>query len=197
MRLALSLELRPLPSTGVTQLRQYYEPLRHPKEPGLSLAGIRLAVPGHAKGLPVLHALSLCTCRRHYPGAAVGRRLRSFARPYQPSPLRLPGRPAQCHFRGLLGVHSRCGLHTRAVTDSCPALSEGFGHFVTSMAAPVASGGSEFPGWGLHPLESAAFARRTSRTDVQDNRTKFRSRSETGRQQPSRWPAADAQRCRK
>jgi hypothetical protein len=29
------------------------------------------------------------------------------------------------------------------------------------MTAPVASGGSEFAGWGLHPLESAAFARRT------------------------------------
>src|SRR6516225_5007111 len=70
-----------------------------------------------------------------YPGAAVGRRLRSFARPYQPSPLRRPGRPAPFPFRGLLGVHSRCSLHTRAVTDSCPALSEGFGHFVTLYGA--------------------------------------------------------------
>jgi hypothetical protein len=31
-------ELRPLPSTGVTRLPRYYEPLRHPKAPGLSLA---------------------------------------------------------------------------------------------------------------------------------------------------------------
>jgi hypothetical protein len=30
------------------------------------------------------------------------------------------------------------------------------------MNAPVPSGGSEFAGRGLHPLESAAFARRTS-----------------------------------
>jgi hypothetical protein len=29
------------------------------------------------------------------------------------------------------------------------------------MTAPIASGWSEFAGWGLHPLESAAFARRT------------------------------------
>jgi hypothetical protein len=36
------LELRPLPSTGVTQLQRYYEPLRHPKAPGLSLAGFQL-----------------------------------------------------------------------------------------------------------------------------------------------------------
>ena len=25
------------------------------------------------------------------------------------------------------------------------------------MTAPIASGGSDFAGWGLHPLESAAF----------------------------------------
>jgi len=36
------LQLRPLPSTGVTRLRQYYEPLRHPKRPGLSLTSCQL-----------------------------------------------------------------------------------------------------------------------------------------------------------
>src|SRR3989475_12066356 len=44
--------------------------------------------------------------------------------------------------QGLLGVHSRCGLHTRAVTVFRDTLSEGFSHFVTSIAAPVASGWS-------------------------------------------------------
>jgi len=34
--------LRPLPSTGVTRLRRYYEPLRHPTRPGLSLASCQL-----------------------------------------------------------------------------------------------------------------------------------------------------------
>src|SRR5450631_2927992 len=63
------LELRSLPSTGVT--------LRHPKAPGLSLAGFRLVIADHAMGLPVLRTLSLCTCCRHYPGAATGRTLRS------------------------------------------------------------------------------------------------------------------------
>jgi hypothetical protein len=42
----------------------------------------------------------------------------------------------------LLGVHSRYGLHTRAVTVFRDTLSEGFSHFVTSMTAPVASGWS-------------------------------------------------------
>jgi hypothetical protein len=42
----------------------------------------------------------------------------------------------------LLGVHSRYGLHTRAVTVFRDTLSEGFSYFVTSIAAPVASGWS-------------------------------------------------------
>ena len=67
------LELRSLPSTGVTRLQRYYEPLRHPRAPSLSLAGVRLVVADHALGLPVLRAFSLCTCCRHYPGAASGR----------------------------------------------------------------------------------------------------------------------------
>src|SRR6202048_3353325 len=74
------LELRPLPSTGITRLQRYCEPLRHPSAPGLSLAGVRLIIPDHASGLPVLRALSLCTCCRHYPGAAAGRSLRSCRR---------------------------------------------------------------------------------------------------------------------
>jgi len=35
-------EVRPLPSTGVTRLRRYYEPVRRPRRPGLSLTGVRL-----------------------------------------------------------------------------------------------------------------------------------------------------------
>ncbi len=53
------------------------EPLRIPTAPGLSLAGVRLIIPDHALGPPVLRTLSLCPCRRQYPGAAAGRILRS------------------------------------------------------------------------------------------------------------------------
>src|SRR6202162_3033259 len=67
------LELRSLPSTGITRLQRYYEPLRHPRAPGLSLAGVRLGIAAHALGLPVLRALSLCTCCRQSPGAAAER----------------------------------------------------------------------------------------------------------------------------
>ena len=62
-----------LPSTGVTRLPRYYEPLRHPRAPGLSLTGFRLVLADHALGLPVFRTLCLCTCCRHYPGAASGR----------------------------------------------------------------------------------------------------------------------------
>src|SRR5437868_4340428 len=62
-------------------------------------------------------------------------------------------------------THSRCGLHTRAVTVIRDPLSEGFRHFVSSMPAPVASGWSESPGgacthWkappchGAHPFQT-------------------------------------------
>src|ERR1700719_5227618 len=75
---------------------------------------------------------------------------------YQPSPKGLSGRPAHRPFRGLLGVYSRYGLHTRAVTVYRDTLTRGFSHFVTSLTAPVASGWSG-AGWDLHPQESAAF----------------------------------------
>jgi hypothetical protein len=38
----VSFQLRPLPSTGITRLHRYYEPLRHPTRPGLSLASCQL-----------------------------------------------------------------------------------------------------------------------------------------------------------
>src|ERR1022692_2895090 len=85
----ICLELRSLPSTSVTRLQRYYEPLRHPRAPGLSLAGVQLIISDHALGLPVLRALSLCTCCRHYPGAAAGRVV-SLIRPSRISLPRYP-----------------------------------------------------------------------------------------------------------
>jgi len=34
------------------------------------------------------------------------------------------------------------------------------------MTAPIASGGSDFAGWALHPLESAALSQRTPAADL-------------------------------
>jgi len=93
-------------------------------------------------GSPVLRSLSLCTCCRHYPGTAAGR-ITSLIHPAVSAfPIWQSSRPAHRPFRGLLGVHSRYGLHTRAVTVYRDTLTRGFSHFVTSIAAPVASGWS-------------------------------------------------------
>ena len=54
------LELGSLPSTGVTRLPRYYEPVRHPRRPGLSLAGVRLGFRSPPMGLPVLQQLPVC-----------------------------------------------------------------------------------------------------------------------------------------
>ena len=76
----------------------HYEPLRHPKAPSLSLAGFRLVIADHAMGLPVLRTLSLCTCCRHYPGAAAGRTLRSAS----PSRTSLPRKGGRVGLRIVL-----------------------------------------------------------------------------------------------
>ena len=84
---------------------------------------------------PCVHAAATTPAQR------LGVLLRSFTQPCQPSPKGSSGRPAHRPFRGLLGVHSRsaCTLAPSPIRD---ALSEGFSHFVTSIAAPVASGWS-------------------------------------------------------
>ena len=63
--------------------------------------------------LPYVHAAATT------PVQQLGVFLAHLTPPYQPSPIPLSGRPAHRPFRGLLGVHSHCGLHTRAVTVFC------------------------------------------------------------------------------
>ena len=67
----------------------------------------------------------------------------------------------------------------------------GFSHFVTSMTAPIASGWSKIAGWDFHPLENAAFARRTPKSEVQrmllyvlNCKLPFRSRMPVGKPRP-------------
>src|SRR3979411_1517604 len=134
------LELRSLPSTGIPRLQRYYEPLRHPRAPSLSLTGFRLVIADHAMGLPVLRTLSLCTCCRHYPGAAAGRTLRSAS----PSRISLPRKGCRVGLRIVLfevcSAFTRVTACTLALSPIRDTLTRGFSHFVTSMTAPVASG---------------------------------------------------------
>ena len=66
--LRVSLQLRPLPSTGVTRLPRYYGPLRHPTRPGLALTSCRLTICDHRWGFPCCVCSPLPACRRQYPG---------------------------------------------------------------------------------------------------------------------------------
>ncbi|MDR3566441.1 MAG: hypothetical protein P4L43_00275, partial [Syntrophobacteraceae bacterium] len=62
------------------------------------------------------------------------------------------GRLPHWTFRGLLGVHSRYGLHTRQITFMILYV-EGFRRFVTSAPAPTATGWSESCRAGFAPAE--------------------------------------------
>jgi hypothetical protein len=65
-------EVRPLPSTGITRLRRYYGPVRHPTRPGLVLADCRLLLPAPL-GLPVLREWSCANVpASFYPGSTEG-----------------------------------------------------------------------------------------------------------------------------
>src|SRR5271157_4122426 len=56
----VGLEPRPLPSTGVTRLQRYYGPLRYPRRPSLSLAGVWLRGSAPSPlGFPVLRWISM------------------------------------------------------------------------------------------------------------------------------------------
>src|SRR5436305_10117685 len=125
------LQLTPLPSPGIARLQRYYGPLRHPRAPGLSLAGVRLIIPDHALGLPVLRALSLCACCRHYPGAAAG----DTASLVSPSRISLPRKGDRVGLRIVL--FEACSAFTRVTACTLvksPFVTrciEGFSHFVT------------------------------------------------------------------
>ena len=93
-------------------------------------------------GLPVLRMLSLCTCCRHYPGAAAGRTLRSAS----PSRISLPRKGCRVGLRIVLfedcSAFTRVTACTLALSPIRDTLIEGFSHFVASMTAPIASGWS-------------------------------------------------------
>ena len=111
----VSFQLRPLPSTGVTRLHRYNEPLRHPKRPGLSLASCQLIVDPHRDhrwDFPCCAWSPLPTCRRQYPGRLPAQRSLTLR------PVRSPGR---------LATHC----------------TRGFSSLVASTAALIATGWSE------------------------------------------------------
>ena len=102
----VDLELRPLPSIGITRLQRYYEPLRHPVTPGLSLTGVRLI----ARTITPLcfPCCGLSSSSIHAVTTTPAEPQVAFVRP-QPVTAAFPvlwaGRLPHRSFRGLHGVH--------------------------------------------------------------------------------------------
>ena len=167
----VDLELRPLPSTGVTRRPRYYGPIRHPRRPGLSLTGVRLRVTRpHRLGFPVLRWISMyrhavvITPVARWVGSLVGRCIPTvsllasgFGLPHpsaRSAHTLVVSRPA----RRSLALRPACSPHGQKPR----VYLEGSDGFVTSTAAPIATGRSEpVAGWELHPLKTNTFARRT------------------------------------
>src|SRR6516162_9729289 len=119
-----------------------------------------LGVAAFASGIrfPCVHAVATTPAQR------LGVLLRSFT----PSRVSLPRKGCRVGLRIVLfeacSAFTRVTACTLALSPIRDTLSEGFSHFVTSIAAPAASGWS-VAGWDSHPLESAALSRRTPITD--------------------------------
>ena len=150
-------KVRLLPSTGITRLPRYYEPVRHPKRPSLLLTEFQLrATTSHRRGFPCFDDLLFQACRRHYPDGTAGC-CRCLAQRHRPSPkLRRVGF-RHSPFRGLLGVHSRFGLPVRSITQGDLYQSTST-HVVTSLRRSDCFRPSDrLAGWDSHPLEIADF----------------------------------------
>jgi hypothetical protein len=137
--------------------------------PGRPAWPSRVAGRSHALPPPgasrVSWGLRVRACHRHYPGGTAGsdRSWDGLSQPFPSGPAtsafpaKRPGRLPRRSFRGLLDVHSRYGLPARRATIIARCL-EGSGGFVTSTAAPIATGRSDpVAGWELHPLKTHDF----------------------------------------
>src|SRR6266576_6752367 len=95
------LELRSLPSTGVTRLPRYYEPLRHPRAPSLSLRASGWSSLTTPWGFPYFVRFPCLHAAANTPVQQLGVFFAQLAQPFQPSPIWPSGRPTHRRFRGL------------------------------------------------------------------------------------------------
>ena len=144
----VGLELRPLPSTGVVRLRRYYGPLRRPRRPGLSLAGVRLTVTRCRRwGFPCCVG-SPCVCmpsplprwdrwlRRSFVWPSDSGLPRNSGGSAPTSPFSRPARRSLAFWPAHWPSRPEETLFTR-----------GFDGFVTSSVAPIATGwNDQLPG---------------------------------------------------
>ena len=129
--------------------------------PDLSLTSFRLAIPDHAIGLPVLRALSLCACCRQYPGTATDGTSLLIHSVVSAFPRRAAGSACASSFSRLTQrsltlrpAHSRCHQNLWPAIRRLQSF-----RFLRDCSGCFRL--EHFAGWGFHPLESAALARRT------------------------------------
>ena len=154
--------LRSLPSTGITPLPRYSEPLRHPASPRPDPHGSPVPcvhTPDRASrvaAVPLFHA-----CRRHYPGGTVGAPVVRF-----PTCASLPrviagsasaslfSRPA----RRSLSLPPACSLSR--LHDPFPSKCFSPGRYLPKPLRLLPAG-TTVAGRVSHPLGDSAFPRRT------------------------------------
>jgi len=137
------LELRPLPSTGITRLPRYYGPLRHPNASGLSLAGVRLVIPAPRKRASRVACVSLVYMLSPLPRHSNG----GTTLLIHPSCINLPRYGCRVGLCNVLFEACSAFTHVTACTlalspNFATRFTGGFNHFVASIVAPVASGWS-------------------------------------------------------
>jgi len=102
-------EARVLPSTGITRLHRYYDPLRLPL--GAHRRGYGVQAP--PQWVSHVARITFATCCTHYLGGPDGCSCRSPSPSVLPSPVS-EGRHPQLHFRGLLRLYSHYGPSHRS-----------------------------------------------------------------------------------
>src|ERR1019366_1655126 len=148
----VDLELRPLPSAGVTRLRRYYGPLRHPIRPGLALASCRLIPTAITAGASrvasdplCLHAVATTPAGPMEPDSLV-----SLHR-HRPSPDYSWVGSCIISFEAY-SAFTRVTTCRLAESPYATLSTRGFSGFVASTAAPIATGWSDpVPGRVFHP----------------------------------------------
>ncbi len=100
-------KVRVLPSTGVTRLRRYYDPVRLPFGP-MPCSTVEAATLVQ-NGSPLLARSPVSTCRAHYPGGPIQVHPSAASPDRAAFPVLRVGRRPQLPFRGLLGLHTRYG----------------------------------------------------------------------------------------
>ena len=150
--------------------------------PDLSLTSFRLAIPDHAIGLPVLRALSLCACCRQYPGTATDGTSLLIHSVVSAFPRRAAGSACASSFSRLTQrsltlrpAHSRCHQNLWPAIRRLQSF-----RFLRDCSGCFRL--EHFAGWGFHPLESAAFARRTPELpfDIPDQVTRLLANARRG-----------------